>query len=99
MKKSIALILAAGTLILAGCCTARHVTQWEYKVTVAPRLSGTNSQSPTNSLSVSDWQAREDETIKRWHDHVQDYLDQLGKDGWILVSEDEGTFYLKRPIK
>jgi len=31
MKKHIALILAAGTLLLAGCCTNHHVTQWEYK--------------------------------------------------------------------
>ena len=31
MKKSIALIFAASTLFLAGCCTTHHVTQWEYK--------------------------------------------------------------------
>jgi hypothetical protein len=31
MKKHIALGLLASTLFLAGCCTARHVTQWEYK--------------------------------------------------------------------
>ena len=33
MKKSIALIFAASTLFLAGCCTTPHVTKWEYKVT------------------------------------------------------------------
>ena len=43
MKKSIALIFVAGTLILAGCCTAPHVTQWEYKVTTAPHLAATDS--------------------------------------------------------
>ncbi len=31
MKKSIALIFAASTLFLAGCCTTHHVTSWEYK--------------------------------------------------------------------
>ena len=31
MKKSIVIILAAVTLILAGCCTTHHVTKWEYK--------------------------------------------------------------------
>jgi hypothetical protein len=31
MKKSIALILAASTLFLAGCCTTHHVTKWEYQ--------------------------------------------------------------------
>jgi hypothetical protein len=27
------------------------------------------------------------------------YLNALGDDGWILVSEDLGVFYLKRPKK
>jgi hypothetical protein len=27
------------------------------------------------------------------------YLNSLGNDGWILVSEDLGVFYLKRPQK
>ncbi len=31
MKKHIALIMAAVTLLLAGCCTTHHVTNWEYK--------------------------------------------------------------------
>jgi hypothetical protein len=31
MKKSIALIFAASTLFLAGCCTTHHITKWEYK--------------------------------------------------------------------
>jgi hypothetical protein len=31
MKKTIALTLATSTLFLAGCCTTRHVTKWEYK--------------------------------------------------------------------
>ena len=31
MKKHIALILAASTLILAGCCTTHQATKWEYK--------------------------------------------------------------------
>jgi hypothetical protein len=30
MKSHIALGLIASTLFLAGCCTAHHVTQWEY---------------------------------------------------------------------
>ena len=31
MKEAVALTLASGALFLAGCCTTRHVTQWEYK--------------------------------------------------------------------
>ena len=29
----------------------------------------------------------------------EQYLNSLGNDGWILVSEDLGVFYLKRPKK
>ncbi len=33
MKKAIALIFAASTLLLASCCTTHHVENWEYKET------------------------------------------------------------------
>jgi len=26
-------------------------------------------------------------------------LNDLGKDGWVLISADNGTFYFKRPVK
>ena len=32
MNKSFALTLAASGLLLAGCCSTHHLTQWEYKV-------------------------------------------------------------------
>ena len=44
MKKSIALIFAASTLFLAGCCTTQHVTQWEYKVVPIAPGNGANPQ-------------------------------------------------------
>ncbi|MGO8765819.1 MAG: hypothetical protein ACLQSR_11890 [Limisphaerales bacterium] len=44
MKKSIALIFAASTLFLAGCCTTHHVTQWEYKVVPVAPGNGANPQ-------------------------------------------------------
>ena len=31
MKKVIALTFAASALLLAGCCTAHHITKWEYR--------------------------------------------------------------------
>ena len=84
MKKSIALVFAASTLFLAGCCTTPHVTKWEYKVAHVPSL-------PVNSSTPSP---------QEWRDRTQRFLNDLGKDGWVLVSESEGrTFYFKRPIK
>jgi PBP1b-binding outer membrane lipoprotein LpoB len=36
MKQNLAYIyvlsIMASTLLLAGCCTGRHATQWEYKI-------------------------------------------------------------------
>lgn len=32
-------------------------------------------------------------------DLQQTFLNNLGKDGWILVSEDENSFYFKRAAK
>src|ERR1700722_9736978 len=36
MKKFIALIFTACTVILAGCCTAHHASKWEYMTVVTP---------------------------------------------------------------
>jgi ABC-type sugar transport system substrate-binding protein len=32
-------------------------------------------------------------------DVQQTLLNDLGKDGWVLISADNGTFYFKRPVK
>jgi protein involved in sex pheromone biosynthesis len=47
MKKHIALGLVASTLFLAGCCTAHHVTKWEY------RMASTTTEA--NQLSDQGW--------------------------------------------
>ncbi len=31
MKNTIALMFAASTLLLTGCCTTNHATKWQYK--------------------------------------------------------------------
>ena len=84
MKKSIALVFAASTFFLAGCCTTPHATKWEYKVAhVLPLPAGVSSVNP-----------------QEWRDRTQRFLNDLGKDGWTLVNEEEGrVFYFKRPIK
>jgi hypothetical protein len=50
MKKSIALLFAASTLILAGCCTTHHATAWEYEIVSghldAPRFLMPNTPKP-----------------------------------------------------
>ena len=100
MKKFITLMFAAGTLLLASCCATPCVTRWEYKVAVPPQLpGGTNSLSDTHSLSLKDMQNRMQESDRKWRDITQSFLNDLGKDGWVLINEDEGTFYFKRPIK
>jgi len=39
------------------------------------------------------------ENINEYHERVTAVLDDLGKDGWILVSQTEGRiFYFKRPV-
>ena len=81
MKQSIALLFAASTLLLAGCCTTPHTTQWEYKVARPPL--GFGGGGP-----------------KEAQDAQQTFLNDLGKDGWVLVSQMEGrVFYFKRPVK
>ena len=86
MKKSIALMFAASTLFLAGCCTTPHATKWEYKVAQAP-----------NPLHITPpGGASTEERL----DLQQAFLNDLGKDGWMLTSQAEGrVFYFKRPIK
>jgi hypothetical protein len=81
MKKSIALVFAASTLLLAGCCTMPHATKWEYKVEDATHWS-------TRGSGPQAWQAS-----------YQSHLNDLGKDGWVLITEqDERIFYFKRPL-
>ena len=96
MKRSIAVIFAASTLFLAGCCTSTHVTKWEYKVAVAPRMPaiqfGAATNAPASDESIRDIRQRRGEA-------QQEFLNGLGKDGWVLINENEGTFYFKRPIK
>jgi hypothetical protein len=39
-------------------------------------------------------------TPEKWIEARQQLLNDLGKDGWILVSEEQGgVFYLKRPLR
>jgi len=78
MKKTIVLMFAASTLLLASCCTTHRANkQWEYKLTYSTP-PGPAGLHPENQ---------------------QQFLNELGKDGWILVAVDPqtGLFYLKRP--
>jgi hypothetical protein len=86
MKKKVIFIFAACTLFLSGCCTTPHVAKWEYKVVTAPELSGTVGQ-PNR------------EVARQRRANEQAFLNELGKDDWMLVSEDSGTFYLRRQLK
>ena len=50
MKKTIALIFAASTLFLAGCCTMHHTTKWEYM-----QRTGQLSDADINKLADEGW--------------------------------------------
>ena len=76
-------IIAASIFLLTGCCTTHHVTQWEYKVVTGPRWTPANK-----------YKSQEDFLKDR-----EAFMDDLGKDGWIYVSETDNTFYFKRPVK
>ena len=100
MKKITAILLAAAPLWLTGCLSIQKTTApaaltptaWEYKVVHTPHMSPddySNTLSETNSLSPVD----------RLNARRQDFLNQLGKDGWILIFEENGSYYLKRPLK
>ena len=83
MKKSIALLFAASTFFLAGCCTTPHATKWEYIVADGPPPHLGPNFNP-----------------QEFREGTQRFLNDLGKDGWVLVSVSEGrVFYFKRPIK
>jgi uncharacterized protein YceK len=46
MKKSL-LLMAVSGFLLAGCCTAHHVTKWEYRQT--------NTLAEVNQLADQGW--------------------------------------------
>jgi hypothetical protein len=75
-------IIWASSLLLAGCCTAHHVTQWEYKVVQTPPFKFTQGETPTE-----------------WRKDQEALMNDLGKDGWVFVSQSDQVLYFKRPIK
>jgi len=96
MKKHIALGLIGSTLLLAGCCATQQATKWEYKLTAVPQLPMGELNSPRTNTDVLE---RFKELGQKTRDIRQSHLNDLGKDGWVLVSENEGTFYFKRAVK
>ncbi len=50
MKKAIFVLIAAGGLVLAGCCTTHHAAKWEYKT-----LHANVSDDVVNSAAAEGW--------------------------------------------
>jgi hypothetical protein len=85
MKRCVALAFAASVLLLAGCCTTPRVAKWEYKVAAPPPRQGFGG--PRGGPE----EGRENQ---------QAFLNEQGKDGWVLVSQNDGrVFYFKRRIR
>jgi len=57
MSKFIALMFVASALLLAGCCTSHHVTQWEYmNLTITASMPDQSQSHPTlNELGKEGW--------------------------------------------
>ncbi|HWW00466.1 MAG TPA: DUF4177 domain-containing protein [Candidatus Acidoferrum sp.] len=86
MKQCVALVFAASVLLLAGCCTTPRVVKWEYKVAAPPPRQGFGGPGGGSLEEV--------------RENQQAFLNELGKDGWVLVSQNDGrVFFFKRPIK
>jgi|SRR5208282_2463463 len=81
-NRSVVVLIAVSSMLLAGCCSVHHADKWEYKVTQVP-----GAPEETANMRGPSLEERER------------YLNTLGNDGWILVSEDQAVFYLKRPEK
>ncbi len=85
VKKCIPLLLGTSVLLLGGCCTTPRAIRWEYKVAAGPNLF---AGGPGGGSSDKALEAR------------QAFLNELGKDGWVLVSEtDRRTFYFIRQAR
>jgi hypothetical protein len=78
-------LIGVSTLLLAGCCTAHHVNRWEYKVVMSGKFAFT--PPPQGQMPVAFEKGQEA------------LMNDLGKDGWIFVSESNGFLYFKRPQK
>ena len=50
MKKLIALVFAASTFMMAGCCTTHHVAKWEYKT-----IQGSQTDDSLNKFADDGW--------------------------------------------
>ena len=75
-----AVIFAASTLLLAGCCSTPPATKWEYKVALVPGLLETDTVDTRRALR-------------------EKFLNDLGKEGWVLVMagvETGNMLYFKR---
>ena len=71
-------IIGASSFLLAGCCSTRHATRWEYKVVPEKRAGLTPAE---------------------WMNKGEALMDDLGKDGWVLVDVSDATYYFKRPVR
>jgi len=82
-KTALLSLLAASTLFLNGCCTTPHATKWEYKV-ASPHLRGDANRTEGP------------EGVRQAQEAL---LNDLGKEGWVLVGQTDGRFfYFKRPV-
>jgi hypothetical protein len=86
----ILLAITVTAWLLVGCATSSlHHTEWEYKI-AAPPSQGSSYGNRANQAEAG--QALENRRKVR-----EEFLNDMGRDGWILVEKDEaGWYYFKR---
>ena len=84
MKRGMAVLIAVAALMLPGCSTEPRGDRWEYKVIRLAR--GGDANHSESPEGVREAQER--------------LLNDLGKNGWVLVSQTDGRlFYFKRAVR
>jgi hypothetical protein len=92
MRKCIGTVFVASVLSLAGCCSTPSVTRWEYNVASPPL--------PPRHFGGAGFGIEGGEGPQAMREAQQAFLNELGKQGWMLVSQTDGrVFYFRRPIR
>jgi hypothetical protein len=99
MKTTVRLILLLAACLAFGGCAGMRPARWEYKVVTAPPLPDSVYQTSGTNANMVNWAEQRREVSRKSRENQERFLNELGKDGWMLTTEQEGTFYLRRRLR